>query len=607
LQFADVVNKVYARGEFSVVEYYTFMNVSSLQFSILFRFFVSSVLLAVVSSCTVPADVADAVTESSSLQVTAFRFRNDFNAELNEDTGWAAAENQSPALLFDEPFRLRIQVRANEAHAWGHIVGLQYRWSGAPWLPLGFSEFPYPSFATPAVSAISTQAYLHGEETDRLLGNADMDWEEGAGLNGVASTPVWNTKSEAMEWEWPLVIRRFSDGPTFVEDGSVIELRVVDGNGIPLPGPAPIKLELAASRGHLGGTFVETPGRLGPYQSADGHLYFFMEPSETDNRFMAVQSMDFGKSWREVDGPGRPNADDLEGVASVRVGSTIHLLHQVSREVFYHAFDMGGGAALPSWRVNSESIATPEEPPTQFADVTARSDGSLVAVYGGARKLFIQTRSPAGVWGEAAEIDTDIAPDLSGPLLVTSANDVVTLAYTGRDGSGFIRHFHPDGSLSSRQILSSNLGSDDKENGAILPLVALPESEITVVIYRERDGILYERRFSDTGVLSAPIKVSNLPVITDAVDSEQAGADVVRHGSSLHLIFIEQHSRSIFYSRSDRPGIWSEPKLLIEGIDGSWIRGSVHHNVEGHPVYGFVYDGGSRGGSGFNRYFALVL
>jgi hypothetical protein len=565
-------------------------------------------VLLINHACVALPEGVNASAEDSNLEWLSFRIRDDFNVGLNADIGWASAEKASAQLFYDQPFRFRIQVRAGMSPPEGHLLSLQYRLQGGAWLPVGFAEFPYPSFATPAVSAISTHAYSHGAETERLLGQADTAWDDGAGLNGVAATPVWRTANEALEWEWPLVIRRFSDGPTFAEDDSIFALRVVDGNGQPLAGQGPAELRLSALPGHLGGTFIETPGRLGPYQSQEGHLYFFMEPSETDNRFMAVKSTDYGRSWREVDGAGRPTADDLEGVASARTGSIIHLIHQVSEEVFYHAFEMGSPeSGAGSWLIDSQSIATPEEPPTQFADVLARSDGSLVTLYGGSRRLFLQIRSAQGVWGDPMKIDTDVAPDLSGPVLAVGPDDMVTMAYTGRDGSGFIRHLLPDGSLSTRQVFSSNLGSADAENGAIVPLIVLPESGTSVVLYREQDGLLHERRLSRSGELSAPVLVTQLPVITDAVDSEQVGADLILHDSTLHLLFIEIQSQSIFYSRSSQPGIWSQPQALIEDIEGGWVRGSVHLDASGSPVYGFVFDAGSTGGSGYNRYFALPL
>jgi hypothetical protein len=358
----------------------------------------------------------------------------------------------------------------------------------------------------------------------------------------------------------------------------------------------------------LGGTFIETPNRIGPYQSAAGHLYFFMEPSETDNWFMAVKSTDAGLSWREVDGNKRPDTGDLESVASAQTGSVIHLIHQVSREVFYHAFQMDdAGSAQGRWLVTDESIATPDEPPTQFADLVARSDGSLVTLYGGAQRLFLQSRSAQGVWGQPQEIDSDVPPELSGPVMAIAADDTITMAYTGRDGSGFVRHLRADGLLSARQVFSANLGTSDDENGAIVPLVVLPESGETVLIYREQTGFLFERRFSSDGLLSAPVQVAQNTVITNAVDSEQVGADLVLHDSRLHLLFIDAQSRSIFYTRSSQTGNWSAPQAVVENIQAAWVRGSVHRDAAGNSVYGFVFDAGSTGGSGFNRYQALPL
>jgi hypothetical protein len=489
--------------------------------------------------------------------------------EVNPDIRWQAYRFR------DDAFAL---LNADMSTPQGHVLALQYRWQQSDCLPVGMSEFPYPQFASPVMSVISTDAYVHGADTERLLGDAAMDWDDGAGLSAVAATPVWRMTNTAVEWEWPLVIRRFSDGPTFAADDAVFELRVVDGNGRAVVGELSAQARLSAAPGHLGGTFIETPARLGPYQSETEQLYFFMEPAETDNRFMAVRSTDGGRSWAEVDGAGRPRADDLEGVASVQFENTIHIIHQVSEEVFYHAFEMDSPQlAEGRWRVDSQSIAQPEEPPTQIADLVARSDGSLVTLYGGSQRLFLQIRSSSDVWGEPQELDADIAPELSGPVLAVSADDVITLAYTGRDGSGFVRHLFPDGVLSPRQLFSNNLGIDNAENGAIVPLVVEADTGATVVLYREHDSALYERRFSRSGQLSSPVQISRLSVISGAVDSEQVGADLVADGTVLHLSFIEAQSRSI------------------------------HRDASGVKVYGFVYDAGSQGGSGFNRYFAIPL
>jgi hypothetical protein len=562
-----------------------------------------------ISSCQYSSSQSTVDGPSAELRILASRFRIEFDAPLNSDTGWAAAENQPAELFYDYPFRLRVQTVAETAPDHGHELRLQYRRGNGQWLPVGMAEFPYPAFATPMVSTLSATAYQAGEETERLLGDPGLEWDEAIALSATAVTPVWRTTGDALEWEWPLVIRRFSDGPGFAEDEERFEFRLVDGMGQVLEGRQPAPVILRARPGHLGGTFVETPARLGPYQSATGHLYFIMEPSETDNRFMMVKSVDDGRSWFEVDGDSRPSLGDLEGVGSVQVGNTIHIIHQTSDEVVHHAFEMSDGLGQSdAWVVTTETIAQPSEPPTQVADVVARSDGSLIAIYGSATGLYWQLRSPTGEWQPARSINADTAgmPVLSGPVLLTAANDAVVLAYTAADGQAFVRVLDNQGQLSMPQQLSNQIGMREQDVGAILPLVAMPEGDI-VIVYRESSGLLYERRLSVLQNLGPAVRVSDQAVVSGAVDSDQVGADVIQHGGTLHLIFIDETSRDIYHTRSSQPGEWSVPLPVVEGIDAGWLRGSVHRHGSQQPVYGFVYDAGSQGGSGFNRYLALPL
>ncbi|MAO38733.1 MAG: hypothetical protein CMK70_00395 [Pseudohongiella sp.] len=562
-----------------------------------------------INSCQYSSSQSTVDEPSAELRVLASRYRIDFDTPLNSDAGWAAAENQSAELFYDYPFRLRVQTVAETAPDHGHELRLQYRRGNGQWLPVGMAEFPYPAFATPMVSTLSATAYQAGEETERLLGDPELEWDEAIALSATAVTPVWRTTGDALEWEWPLVIRRFSDGPSFAEDEERFEFRLVDGMGLVLGGRQPAPVILRARAGHLGGTFVETPARLGPYQSATGHLYFIMEPSETDNRFMMVKSVDDGRSWFEVDGDSRPSLGDLEGVGSVQVANTIHIIHQTSDEVVHHAFEMSDGLEQSdAWVVTTDTIAQPSEPPTQVADVVARSDGSLVAVYGGATGLYWQLRSSTGEWQPANPVNPDSVgmPVFSGPVLLTTADDSVVLAYTSADGQALVRVLDNQGQLSVPQRLSDQIGTREQDVGAILPLVGMPDGDV-VIVYRESSGLLYERRLSALQDLGPAVRVTERAVVSGAVDSDQVGADVIQHEGTLHLILIDETSRDIYHTRSSQPGEWSAPVPIVEGIDAGWLRGSVHRQGSQQAVYGFVYDAGSQGGSGFNRYLALPL
>jgi hypothetical protein len=71
------------------------------------------------------------------------------------------------------------------------------------------------------------------------------------------------------------------------------------------------------------------------------------------------------------------------------------------------------------------------------------------------------------------------------------------------------------------------------------------------------------------------------------------------------VLFIEDSSRSIF-STHDTGG-WQPSTLRVDVILGSWVRGNVYTRNDGTKVYGFVYDAGSHGGAGMNRFAELVL
>ena len=46
---------------------------------------------------------------------------------------------------------------------------------------------------------------------------------------------------------------------------------------------------------------------------------------------------------------------------------------------------------------------------------------------------------------------------------------------------------------------------------------------------------------------------------------------------------------------------------MVDRIDAQWVRGAVVEGRGGQPVYAFIYDAGSNGGSGMNRYGEIPL
>lgn len=457
---------------------------------------------------------------------------------------------------------------------------------------------------SPLLSIVATAAYQDGEPTRDLLQRAASAFRPGVGLNLSEQTPAWPGEGAHGEFEWPLVIRRFADGAQTSGNGDRYELRMVDRrDGMAL---APVaEITAVVPPRHLGGTFVETPGRIGPWQAANGDLYFIMEPTESDNLFMMVKSSDGGESWHEVDGANRPRTGDLESVDARQVGGTLHIVHQVTEATRYHAFRTSDHAEAPdTWAVTDE-LATTVTAHSQMATLVARPDGSLVTFHLG-DTLGYSIRSPEGVWSEEIVIDEN-GPMRVGPQAVLGAGGTVHLAYRRADGRIGYRRLLADGRLTPEQTLAAGAGRSEETFGAVLPLVYLPESDSVVIVYRLDNGQLWSRRVDGQGRAAAAVPVTARKVITNAVDSQQAAADVVADGNTLHLLLIDAGDRSLYHTQTDDQGNWTEARRVLGGIKGSWVRGGILTRADGRRVYGYVIDTGSEGGAGMNRYGEIEL
>ncbi|GAC13929.1 hypothetical protein [Aliiglaciecola lipolytica] len=471
-----------------------------------------------------------------------------------------------------------------------------------------FEEFEIAGEArSPRVSIMSSHVFDYGDPTQDILQASMLPFTGGSAIDYAPISPEWVASSAQSEWEFPIVIRRISDDALLNETGDTFEFRMVDSQGKPLQAKQNPLVTVNVPAGHLGGTFVETPVRIGPWEAANGDLYFLMEPSETDNMMMTVKSTDGGKTWRELDGTNRPQTGDLEGVSSTHDDYKIHTLHQTSDHVFYHVFRTSDHPTHPdTWAITDEKLASPQEPPVQVSDLAVRSDGSVVGVYGNLQKILFKIRSPEGQWSEETIIDQELAGDLSGPVVVRSKNDVVHLAYTSIDGSAWYLQILANGQLTERTLVASGLGTEVEDAGSILPLVYLDELDMVSIIYRLSNGELWERLGDAKGKLSKAIQVTRRSVVQNAADSEQVGADAIGYGSSVHVVFIEQDTGRIFHTYRNE-NTWSEPSLQVDGVNALWVRGNLIKKTDQGAVYGYIYDAGSMGGSGMNKYAEVAL
>ena len=95
-------------------------------------------------------------------------------------------------------------------------------------------------------------------------------------------------------------------------------------------------------------------------------------------------------------------------------------------------------------------------------------------------------------------------------------------------------------------------------------------------------------------------------VVQNAVDSDQVGADAIVDRDTLHVLFIDAATGHLLHV-AGRDGEWSAPDPVVTDGTVQWVRGRVIETPDGARVYGFVFDAGSNGGSGMNRYAELPL
>ena len=339
---------------------------------------------------------------------------------------------------------------------------------------------------------------------------------------------------------------------------------------------------------------------------------------------MMVASTDHGDSWAEVDGANRPDTDDLEGFATAYHDGVIYLLHQISEATYLHAFDTrttpteatgnpgAVGAASGRWVIRDELVSQHSKPLVQVASLVARSDGSLVAVYGDSLGLRYRVRDPGEGWEPEAVVEVADGALASGIMTVGLADDLIHMAYTATSPDGStrsVRHrtLTPSGDLIASTRLGEDVGTAEDEIGALLPLGWVSASSTVVVAWRRADGTLWERRIRANGSVSDPVLITSRPVVQSGADSDQVGADLVVHDGVVHVVFIDGETRDLWHTSSPTPGIWTPVRPVIEGIDAQWVRGRIVRDASGAAVYGFVYDAGSNGGSGMNRFGVIAL
>jgi hypothetical protein len=106
---------------------------------------------------------------------------------------------------------------------------------------------------------------------------------------------------------------------------------------------------------------------------------------------------------------------------------------------------------------------------------------------------------------------------------------------------------------------------------------------------------------------SESIQISQHPVISNAVDSDQAGADVTVFEDKLYLVYISHDTQELYFTSIKNYEEVPPAEVIVSNIEASWVRCGILLEQPESPCFGIIYDAGSKGGSGFNRYICVPL
>ncbi len=544
-----------------------------------------------------------------------FRIRAGDTMALNSDSGWAAAVDVPVTMEVQHRFRIRFEVEAADSRsARSAPLRLQFRRNEEAWQDAAFypADNPNSAAGTPAVWVVASALYREGEATTDLLRTSPLPFERGTG-RGSARGLSAPRAGRHTEFEFALMIPSFHDGPGQNRSGDRFQFRLDPGRPSTFP-HATVTLQVPP--GHIGGTYVESPNRIGPFQDSNGNLYAIQEPAETDNVFMVIKSGDGGRTWSEQDAANRPVANDLESVDAVLAGDLLHIVHHAGRKVSYHVFRVSSHTSQPdTWEIRDEVVAAPITYEEQSVALEVLPNGQVHCFYarttGQVGRIFYRTR--AGGWGPERPVDDERGVSFYGVTAAQDGSSHVHVVYASGRGEVYHRWLSPGGVLSPRQLLTSGAGRGPATRVPLLPPVPITMQGQPMVLagYRkEMDGRIYTRLLSASGPPGPESAASAHAVSNDQAQSCQPTAFLAADGSGIYLLYAAAHDEDIYLNTFHAESGWGKSRLEKGGMEADLLRGFIFTHppaLGGGKVLGYLVDNGSDGYTGTVLYLEIPM
>ncbi len=543
-----------------------------------------------------------------------------FRGRLDDTEGIDAAftgpaENTNFSIATGVLFRLRFKVRETATGSDTTGFKIQVNREAGGFVDLNIA--PDTGVAPAGVVVLSAQ-YANGDaiNTERLTGTSTF--VAGEGLESSITSKSFTLSNQETEIEYCLMALGFHDGPAqnVVDDELIFRMVEADGTAFTGTYTNPTVTISTETAGYIGGTFVEHPHIIGPFVDGNGNLYTGIEHSTTDNNVVIIKSTDDGVTWREGN-VSRPATKDFEGVSIVQVADTLHILQSRS-DVRYHTYRMSSHASPDTWDIKDEIVdSTITAHSVQACSLHYRSnDATLVAFYvDDVTDARIRYNIRNGTWGGSSDWDTAASIDFISPFGVLGEDDKIHIIYKD-DTNGVLYH--------------QSLSKTDVKGTRHSLVTGLPVAGGTNAIlqvnptYYDDAGVevimaMYKKVGTDAVIFATPIKDDGTPgtevqATTTNVESQEGGnamaiatADV--DGKRIYLFWSAGNDDpyDIYRTDNDDEGGWSTDAEEQDAVTAHWISGRVIVEGSGDTVFGYFWDDGSAGGTGFVKYDTFLI
>ena len=602
----------------------------------------------ITSTGLLPTPTASAEDTTDIIQ-SSFRWRDTDPTGINANAGgdWAAAKDvdvTEPIQDIDPVSgRVRIGLRNLSGGTIDVAYELQYSKDGGSWQIVPLMADPWGGGSVQREVGLAPSAsFVNGAATTEILSDAGT-FTAGEGRETNPTGSIELLTGEDTELEFKLIFRKWSqDG--HAGDGTTFDFRVRDVTAGQLLGTYTEipRLTIGNQVGHIGGAFVETPGRT-LVADDDGNLYALLEPTDTEggtfeNELVITKSADGGVSWTAPDLANRPGVtfQDLEAgdMHYIAADDRIYIGWHTGSTAHYVEFNTAGHASPDEYGTVEEIDGSITGGGQQTITIIRRaSDGVTKAIYsdhdGTDQRLSLKSRTSGGTWdGSPTDVDGEAAPifAIGGAWAEIDSNNVIHMIYAllpggATDGVLYHREISTGDSLSGRTQVN--------DGGTLLDGNGLQwlHPFVPPVIYNDGATEKIATLIYDSGN-ALHFTESPLDTISFITDEAVSDSDAAQNMGTNHMVVaalavddVDDEFIAVWTNRSDKTlmktdvrtsaGSWGTDVTELDApFDVAWERVITFTHSSGNGgnrVVGIMYDvHTSPGGTGGIKYREII-